>query len=100
MEGYNHRPLKVLMTTDTVGGVWTYCMELCKSLAEFNVKFHVVTTGALMKPWQKKEIEALDNVVVHEKDFLLEWMNDPWNDIDDSSKWLLELERNIEPDII
>lgn len=88
------------MTADTVGGVWTYCIELCKSLAEYNVQFHVVTTGALMKPWQKQEIETLNNVVVHEKDFLLEWMNDPWNDIDESGKWLLQLEREVKPNII
>lgn len=100
MVEYNNRPLTILMTTDTVGGVWTYCMELCRSLQPYGVIFHLVATGAVLQPWQRKEIEQLDNVQLYESTHKLEWMSDPWNDIEDSGEWLLQLERQVEPDII
>ncbi|MCW3091581.1 MAG: glycosyl transferase family 1 [Ferruginibacter sp.] len=93
-------PLKVLMTTDTIGGVWSYAIELCRSLKEFNVHFHVVTTGAPMQFSQKEEIKALENVTVYETDFLLEWMDSPWQSIDNSGAWLLELAAEVQPNLV
>jgi len=91
MEGYNHRRLTVLMTTDTVGGVWTYCMELCKSFQQYNVQFHLATLGAPMQQWQLDEVYQLENVHLHTSTYKLEWMSDPWKDVDASAKWLLDL---------
>ncbi|MGI8635860.1 MAG: glycosyltransferase family 4 protein, partial [Segetibacter sp.] len=88
------------MTTDTVGGVWSYTVELCKSLLPHNVEFHLVTTGAALKTDQKTEVYLLSNVTVYETDFLLEWMEDPWDNINASGEYLLQLEKKINPDII
>src|SRR5688500_4502225 len=98
MEDIEQFPMKVLMTTDTVGGVWTYSIELCESLPL--VQFHLVTLGAPMSESQKKEAAALPNVVVHESAFKLEWMEDPWLDIEESGEWLLKLEEEIQPDLV
>jgi glycogen(starch) synthase len=68
----------VLMTTDTVGGVWCFCMELCKALRTYDIHFHLVTMGAP----------------------LLEWMNSPWESIDESSEWLLQLAERLQPDLV
>jgi glycogen synthase len=92
--------INVLMTTDTVGGVWTYCVELCRSLLNYNVQFTLVTAGAKMQQWQKEEIQALQNVTVFETTYKLEWMNDPWNDVNVCGELLLELEEQLEPDIV
>jgi glycogen(starch) synthase len=97
MAGFEHNPLTVLMTADTVGGVWTYCMELCRSLPE--VRFHLVTAGAPLQSWQREEAD-LPNLTLHETAFRLEWMSDPWADMDASGAWLLQLEEEIQPDII
>jgi glycogen synthase len=99
-EWNKNKTLKVLMTTDTVGGVWTYCMELCRALQPANVHFYLVTTGALMRPSQNKEVKRLNNVSVFETDFLLEWMKDPWKSIDASGAWLLKLADRLQPDLI
>jgi hypothetical protein len=88
------------MTTDTVGGVWSYSVELCRVLLPFNVHFYLVTTGAPMQSSQKKEVEALGNVTVYETDYLLEWMDTPWQSIDASCDWLLTLEEELQPDLI
>ena len=94
----NH--LKVLMTADTVGGVWTYCMELCCELASLGVQFYLVTAGAPLQPGQWAEVKKLSNVQVIETGHKLEWMQDPWSDIDGSGAELLELEKELQPDII
>lgn len=98
MEGINQRSYKVLMTTDTVGGVWTYCLELCRALQD--VEFYLVTSGARMNESQKTEISALSNVTVYETDYALEWMDNPWDDIEASGEWLLQLEKEVKPDLV
>src|SRR4051812_3280173 len=101
MEGlHSYTPLRVLMTTDTVGGVWSYSVELCKALLPFGVHFYLVTTGAPMQAAQRKDVESLENVTVYETDFLLEWMENPWESIDASGSWLLQLEEELQPDLI
>ncbi|MEO6546836.1 MAG: glycosyltransferase [Ferruginibacter sp.] len=101
MEEWNKdTPLKVLMTTDTIGGVWSYTVELCKSMQDASVHFHLVTTGAAMQPFQKEEINALENVTVYETGFLLEWMDTPWQSIDASATWLLQLAAEVQPNLV
>lgn len=91
-------PFSVLMTADTVGGVWTYCMELCATLSE--VTFHLVTAGAPLQPDQVKTAASLSNVVLYETTYKLEWMDDPWQDIDASGEWLLQLEQELQPNLV
>lgn len=94
------KELKVLMTVDTVGGVWTYCMELCQSLQNYNVEFHLVTMGGKMSEWQREEVNCLKNVEVYDTNYALEWMQNAWLDIEECSEWLLKLEADIQPHII
>lgn len=92
--------LKLLMTTDTVGGVWTYCMELCSALQAYGAAVHLVTMGEKMKDWQREDAQALENVVVHETTYKLEWMQDPWPDVIACGDYLLQLEKELQPDLI
>ncbi len=96
----NQEPLRILMTTDTVGGVWTYTIDLCKSLQPHNVHFFLVTAGAAINESQKKQVDSLANVTVFETTCLLEWMEDPWESIDASVEYLLQLEQKLKPHII
>ncbi len=88
------------MTADTVGGVWTYCMDLCKALQTFDAEVHLVTMGDKMKDWQWQEATSLEHVTVYESDYKLEWMQNPWMDLQECGKWLLRLEEELQPDII
>lgn len=99
-ELFKQRPLRILMTTDTVGGVWSYTIELCKAMLPYNIHFYVITTGAPMQPAQVKEIAGIENATVYETDFLLEWMESPWESIDASAGWLLQVENELKPDLI
>ncbi|HYO60185.1 MAG TPA: glycosyltransferase family 1 protein, partial [Archangium sp.] len=40
------------MTADTVGGVWTYALELCRALAGDGVQVELATLGAPLSPAQ------------------------------------------------
>src|SRR5687768_2158129 len=93
-------PRKVLMTSDTIGGVWTYAVELVRGLAGHGVEVALATMGALLTADRWSEVCALPNAQVFESKFRLEWMEDPWRDVDEAGEWLLGIEREFVPDIV
>src|SRR5437762_5121294 len=88
---------RVLMTADTVGGVWTYALELARALGEQGIEVALATMGAALKEEQKAEAQALPRLEIFESEFRLEWMEDPWEDVDSAGEWLLDLEDDLEP---
>ena len=86
------------MTADTVGGVWTYAVELAHALAPHDVQVHLATMGRGLSATQLAEAEVFAEV--HESDFPLEWMDDPWEGVDAAGAWLLELEQAVRPDVV
>ncbi|HEX8155070.1 MAG TPA: glycosyltransferase family 1 protein, partial [Thermoanaerobaculia bacterium] len=72
---------RVLMSADTVGGVWTYALELAGELQRGRVDVLLATMGRRLSPAQREEIAALPNVTVAESEYRLEWMDDPWRDV-------------------
>jgi glycosyltransferase involved in cell wall biosynthesis len=92
--------MKLLMTADTIGGVWTYALDLAKALAPHGVEIALATLGAPLSQDQRRDVELLDNVTVHESDYKLEWMPEPWDDVRRSGDWLLEIEDAFKPDLI
>jgi glycogen(starch) synthase len=94
------RPKKVLMTADTMGGVWTYAVELARILAKHQVSVALATMGAPLLPMQYDQVANVPYVEVYESTFKLEWMQDPWKEVDLAGKWLLELEEAVRPDVV
>jgi glycogen synthase len=94
------RVARVLMTTDTIGGVWTYAIELCRALAEHGVEVTLAAMGAEPSHAQRREANAINGLGLEVRPFALEWMADPWDDVTEAGEWLLELEDAIEPDLI
>ena len=92
--------MRILLTTDTVGGVWTYAMELSRALAPAGVEVVLATMGPAMDARQASEAAELSNVTVCESTWKLEWMPEPWADVDAAGEWLLELERRYQPDVV
>lgn len=88
------------MTTDTLGGVWTYAIELSRGLAREDVEVVLATMGAPLTDVQRREVRALTNVIVQESGYQLEWMDHPWSDVSAAGFWLLDLERRFHPDVI
>lgn len=88
------------MTTDTVGGVWSYSIELCRALQPFGVEVILATLGAPLRQGQRIEAAGVANIQLIESRFKLEWMEDPWKDVEASGTWLELMEAQFAPDLI
>lgn len=88
------------MTADPVGGVWTYALELAAALRPAGVHVTLATMGAALTPAQRAEAAAVANVELRESTFKLEWMPDPWDDVELAGRWLLELASQVTPDVV
>lgn len=92
--------MKLLMTTDTIRGVWTYSMDLCQLLAEQQVEVALATWGEPLTENQRQQVRAVPSVRLYETTFKPEWMDDPWEDIRSSGRWLLQLRDRFRPDVV
>jgi glycogen synthase len=92
--------MRILMTADTVGGVWTYALEVAEALAPHGVEVHVATMGPLPDEDQRAAAKAGLVAALHASGYALEWEDDPWEDVDRAGGWLLGLARELRPDIV
>lgn len=88
---------RVLMTADTLGGVWTYTVELAHALRARDIEVHVATMGAPLTSAQRAQVSG---IAIHESAYRLEWMQAAQNDVTYAGTWLMELETQIRPDIV
>lgn len=94
------RQPSVLITADTVGGVWTYAAELARALAARGLRVQLATMGAPVAPHQRQMLAGRGGIELHESTFALEWMRDPWREVDAAGDWLLALEQELQPTLI
>ena len=92
--------MKVLMTADAVGGVWTYALELANALARRGVAVSLATMGARLGEDQRRELRVSAVERVFESTFALEWMPEPWTDVARAGEWLLGVAADAGPDVV
>jgi len=92
--------MKLLMTADAVGGVWTYAVQMAQSLAPHDVEVVIATMGPRPSENQRAQVAAIRGASLCESEFKLEWMSEPWDEVQKAGDWLLELERSFRPDIV
>ena len=88
------------MTTDAVGGIWNYALELCSALRDHHVKVLLAVVGPSPSNVQRQDAAFISNLQLAERPGKLEWMEYPWEDVDRSGEWLLKLEHYWKPDLI
>ena len=66
-------PRHVLMTTDAVGGVWTYSLDLAAGLLERGVAVTLAVLGPPPQPGQRRAAERIPDLSVVETDLTLDW---------------------------
>jgi len=93
-----HGSLTVLMTTDAVGGVWSYALALCTALPA--IRFVLATMGPRAGAEQQSALARLPNVELAESDFRLEWMAGAEQDMADSRAWLRGLALRHRADLV
>src|SRR5215213_4875864 len=87
------------MTTDAVGGVWQYSIDLGRALAARGIQTTLAVMGPPPSAAQEQEA-ASAALPLHYGAYQLEWMDKPWADMAAAGDWLLGLERLIQPDIV
>lgn len=92
--------MKVLMTADAVGGVWTYALELARGLAPHGVQVTLATMGAWPTAAQQADAAAVPGLALEPSAYALEWMAQPWDDVAAAGEWLLALEARVQPDLV
>lgn len=91
---------RILMSADTVGGVWQYAIELCRQLCAQGDEVVLATMGGEPGGSQQAEAGAIAGLELRPSKYRLEWMDDPWADVGRAGDWLLSLEREVRPDIV
>jgi glycosyltransferase involved in cell wall biosynthesis len=92
--------MHVLMTADAVGGVWSYALDLADGLAELDVSVTLAVTGAQLSSAQRAELRSSRVARCFAADFAVEWMPNPWRDVDRTVSWLREIEEAVQPDVV
>ena len=89
--------MRILMTADTLGGVWTYASALTEALAERGCE---TVVAALGREPTDEQLAAMPSASVLAREGALEWMPHPWKDVEATGEWLLDVHDDVEPDIV
>jgi glycosyltransferase involved in cell wall biosynthesis len=92
-------PARILITTDAVGGVWTFSTTLASALADAGMDVHVVIMGPA--PHAEKRAMLRDGRVhLIESGLALEWQDPQGNDLANARRFFAALEPAIAPDVV
>jgi glycosyltransferase involved in cell wall biosynthesis len=91
---------RVLMTADAVGGVWTYACDLARALVPCDVEVTLAVMGPAPAEEQLRQATDAGIVDVVALPFRLEWMDDPWPDVDAAGDRLVELAAYVGADVV
>lgn len=75
-------------------------MELARSLNRKGIAVALAVMGGGLDPHRRADVGDLPGTEIIESRYKLEWMEDPWDDVDAAGSWLLGLQREFDPDII
>ena len=91
--------MRVLVTTDTVTGTWTYTRELVSGLVSQGARVTLVSFGEIPLPEQISWMGLLHGLEYRPTAFRLEWMQEGEADFKDASNYLTGICREQRPDI-
>ena len=92
--------MHVLLTTDTLGGVWNYTQELASSLIKRGIKVTLVSFGEIPAPEKISWMDELPGLDFLPTGFPLEWMQDAQRDVSASMEFLQALISEVSPDVL
>jgi glycogen synthase len=92
--------MHVLITADTLGGVWTYTRELVTQLSRQGVRITLVSFGEIPSAQQSEWLNDLSSVSYYPTGFRLEWMQDAQSDLEESAKFLQAIIAETKPDLL
>jgi glycosyltransferase involved in cell wall biosynthesis len=94
------RRLRVLITTDAVGGVWFYASMLARELCRRGDQVVLVTLGPEPRSDQLAALDGVQGLSIETTDLALEWTDPEGLDCNRAREWLARIERWVEPDVV
>jgi glycosyltransferase involved in cell wall biosynthesis len=91
--------MRLLMTTDAVGGVWTYSLDLARALAP-SASTLLVVLGPAPSPDQRLEAEAIPGLELVETGLPLDWTAPELADIREAGAIVRGLARGSRADLV
>ena len=96
--------MRILLTTDTIGGVWTFTRELCSSLCGGN-DVALVSFGRPLSAAQDRWVRGMRTVqdpffTFHASDAPLEWMSNNDRTFDEGATLLRKVAKDFQPDLL
>jgi glycosyltransferase involved in cell wall biosynthesis len=91
MDSGVRNPARILMTTDAVGGVWQYSLELARGLSRRGVAVVLAVLGPAANRQQEDAARAIPGLTLVSHEGRLEWMEDPFDHVDAAGAWLMDL---------
>ena len=92
--------MHILVTADTLGGVWTYTRELVTGLVLGRDRVTLVSFGDIPTDAQTRWMHNLPNLDYRPTAFKLEWMLDSEADMEASSQYLEAVIAESKPDLL
>jgi len=92
-------PTRILMTTDAVGGVWTYSTTLASALADAGLEICLVIMGPAPQGGKRATLHD-PRIRVIESGPALEWQDPQGDDLANARAFFAELEERLLPDIV
>ncbi|HKN32734.1 MAG TPA: glycosyltransferase family 4 protein [Terriglobales bacterium] len=92
--------MHILMTTDTVGGVWSYTRELVSGLVRHGHQVTLISFGKVPSQEQAVWMQGLGDFEYRATGFRLEWMHEAERDIEESKAYLQSVVDEVKPDLL
>lgn len=97
--------MRILITADTVGGVWSYTRELASGLLAQDVSVVLVTLGRALNAEQSSWTERMaaqfrGSFFLAPTSFRLEWMEDAGHDVDASRRYVADVAHEYRADLL
>ena len=89
--------MKILITTDTVGGVWDHTVTLARQL---DAGGHEVLMAVVGEPRDERLARIPPGVQVVSRPYRLEWMQDAEDDVRAAGEWLRDLAGLWDADVV
>jgi glycosyltransferase involved in cell wall biosynthesis len=83
-----------------MSGSWTYTRELVTGLVTRGIRVTLVSFGEIPLPEQIAWMDLLHGLEYRPTAFRLEWMDDARHDLPESSEFLVNLAREVQPDLL
>ncbi|MEZ2416446.1 glycosyltransferase family 4 protein [Luteibacter sp. RCC_6_2] len=92
---------RVMMSTDAVGGVWTFALELAEGLGRHGIEVLLAVLGPAPDGGRLRAATRIPGLQIAHRDYPLEWMREANDENQDAAgRWLLDLAHGFDPDVI